>query len=198
MNENPYELMYLIHRGDHAALSRLLCLFLPSYRKQARRYLTRSPRCYSYWEDIVQEASTTLLTAVNTYREDIGTCFEAYATVISRRRIVQSLHWYSKVLGNSNEISLDEVFSEEGSYYDVLPQRNACFEPPYMMEYNSVKERLGEIYDGLNQNEKQIFTAWTTDGTYCSISAQMGITRKSYDGRLNRLRRKVRRQLHQA
>ncbi len=135
-------------------------------------------------EDLFQEGLIALHTAVKNYRNDGGAAFRTYAAVCIRNHLVSVVRLannsHNKI--NNNAISLDTQLSEHAVVSD--PENELAAE-----------EKLQEVIDRaekyLSVMERKVLELYIDGNTYEEISSALGISVKSCDNAMQRVRRKL-------
>lgn len=148
---------------------------------------------YQYEDDIFQEASTVLVTAIDTYRNDQQTHFSTYYTILARRRVWNILRSISRKYGRFREmISLDESMGQEESLYEIIPQRDPMNDPEFILHYGMAADQLKKALGSMSEDEVDAAAAWITNEPYQEGAEKRGLSYKAWDGRRTRVRRKIR------
>lgn len=193
---NPYELLYMYRTGDPHALGMLTKEYGGFLMNIVENSLTGLPDLIHMWEDMYQECLLGLQDAVECYREDKDSSFSTFLTIVARRRLWRYL---KPVMRQRNQMKgkacyLDDAVNEHNSWYDILPQSDALNDPVYFADYNRMRENLDRMINDMKADEKAMIYAWMQGETYVSASARMGLSKKAYDGRMTRVRQKVRKE----
>lgn len=191
---NPYELLYMYRTGDPHALGMLTKTYGGFLMNIVETSLTGMPDLVHMWEDMYLECLLGLQDAVECYREDKESSFSTFLTIVARRRLWRFL---KPVIRQRNQLKgkayyLDDAVNEHGSLYDVLPQMDMLNDPVFFADYNRLKENLDQMICGMRADEKAMIYAWMQGESYVAASARMGMSKKAFDGRMNRVRNKVR------
>ena len=176
------QLVLLCREGDDAAFRLLAARFFLTLSKKAVDYSRRGAET----DDLVQEGLIALHEAVSGYREDRGASFRTYADVCIRNRMISALR---RINARRNRIN-DEAASIEEA--DLLPS------PPENDPQNAViiAEELKALQDhlrnSLSQTESAVLRLYFEGMTYEQIAERLGISRKSADNAIQRVRKKIR------
>ena len=193
MDYNPYELIYMSRTGDQFAVQALFDFYGPYLGTLVNSALSSYPALRTYYDDIKQEAMISLFDAVETYREDMNTSFKSFLSLVARRRIRNVIRSYMPAYRNGlcSNISLDSMVNEEETYYDVIPQRNMLNEPDYYTAYNDAADRLRQCVASFNETEYEVYRSIYRGDTYASAAERLNCTPKSYDGKVQRVKKKL-------
>ncbi len=188
-----YELIYMIHMDDDWALKQFLKQFKPIIMNLVNISINPFPRYYAIKEDLVQEAMIVLLESIDSYRESYDCPPQAYFSVVLKRKIMHDIQKYIRKnsLRTHDMISLDTQVNERETYYDVTPYQNSMENPEYYMNYKMLEDAVNQMANKLTYNETETLNMWLKDVNYKDASKALGISYKAYDGRLQRVKRKV-------
>ena len=149
-------------------------------------------------EDLTQEGMLGLLSAIRTYDAERGTSFRTYAELCVRRRVLSAIKSASRQKHTPlNEgISLEAVEegeSEAARAYPIADFRRLPEEQVLAKE--SVTEFINTFAQCLSPLEQRILPLFLDGLSYQSISEQTGKNPKSVDNAVQRIRRKLARQI---
>lgn len=191
---NPYELLYMYRTGDPNALGMMTEAYGGFLNTLVEQTISSSPEFARDRDDLFMECLMALYDAVNCYRRDMDSSFSTFLTVLARRRIWRVL---KPKLKNMYELSVREVFLEDAvteteCWYDVLSQQSGMYEPEFFTAYNELREKLDGMFLKMKSEDQRVLYSWMHGEPYKAASAKLGLSEKAYDGRLNRLRTRVR------
>ena len=179
--ENPYELIYMSRMGDEYAQTTLFLQYEGLLNALVNQTLLAYPTVRRYRDDILQEARISLFQAINQYQESKSASFKTFVCLVVKRRIwnvVRDILVEYQHKG-FDSISLDD---QEVNYYEILEQNNRLAEPEYYMQYQNAANRL---------------SCWMASESYQEASKRLGLSKKQYDGRLQRVKRKIKQALYE-
>ncbi len=163
-------------KNDKKAVSELIVRYLRTVHFLAGRYSA------GIYEDLVQEGFMGLLKAVNTYRPDENVKFSTYANVCVKNRILSSLKRNSLISG--------EEFTED--IVQSLFESEKTADPESIVIEN---ERMDEVYkkitSALSEQEWRVFQLFLTGMAYNQMALNLGVSVKSVDNAMQRVRRKL-------
>ena len=194
--ENPYELLYMARMKDPFAMAKLLEEFEAVIQMTAAQLSAVNYDVDISREELEQEGRISFFTAVDEFRHDKEAAFSTYCTIVIRRGMLSAIRHYGRkeCLRRSHLIHLDAGKDGEGGSVDSLADRSGMLNPEYRAEYERAKEKLADIVAHMSEGEKRVLQVWQEGGcSYEESARRLGITPKSYDGLLQRLRRKLRR-----
>lgn len=194
---NPYELLYMSRTGDAYAARALFHLYKRILVHEARNAVEVCPCLNGYWDDLMQEGILALYKAIDTYREDRQSSFSTFLTIVIKNAMITYVRNVKrKRQGNVQHLfSLDSMISENNPVLEMLEQKNRLTDPEYVFRMHQARESMMEQVSMLNPDEQQVLLSWMEGNSYQECAEQMGITTKQYDGRKQRLRKKIRRSI---
>ncbi len=163
-------------KNDKKAVSELIVRYLRTVQFLAGRYSA------DIYEDLVQEGFMGLLKAVNTYRPDENVKFSTYAHVCVKNKIITSLKKNSLINGvEFTDEMIEDLFADEKTK-----------SPESIFIEN---ERMDEVYkkitSALSEQEWKVFQLFLTGMAYNQMALNLGVTVKSVDNAMHRVRRKL-------
>ena len=198
MSENIYELMYMSRMGDEYAFKALLNFFQVQINTEVEIVISkyRSLRCYE--EDLKQEALIVVPDALDAYREDKQCGVITFVYLVIRRRIHTSMRRYFALsrVHLMNSVSYSSYIEENGgSYYlqSIEEERN---NPAFLVRYNDAIRRVEEANLKLSPSDQQVLTMWLSGMTYQNASSILGMSYKTYDAKLQRIKKKVKKAIY--
>ena len=163
-------------KNDKKAVSELIVRYLRIVHFLAGRYSA------GIYEDLVQEGFMGLLKAVNTYRPDENVKFSTYANVCVKNRIISSLKRNSLING--------EEFTEE-IVQSMFENQMAADPEKIVIENESMDEVYKKITSALSEQEWRVFQLFLTGMAYNQMALNLGVSVKSIDNAMQRVRRKL-------
>ena len=95
-----------------------------------------------------------------------------------------------------NSVSYSSYIEENGgSYYlqSIEEERN---NPAFLVRYNDAIRRVEEANLKLSPSDQQVLTMWLSGMTYQNASSILGMSYKTYDAKLQRIKKKVRKAIY--
>ncbi|MBW9212448.1 MULTISPECIES: sigma-70 family RNA polymerase sigma factor [Terrabacteria group] len=194
--ENSYELIYMSRMGDEYAQTALFLQYEGLLNALVNQTLMAYPSVRCYRDDLLQEARISLFQAINQYQESKNTTFKTFVCLVVKRRIwnvVRDILVDHQHKG-FDAISLDD---QDTNYYEILEQSNRLAEPEYYVQYQTAANRLQEEIGLLDAEERNILSCWLASDSYQDASDKLGLSKKQYDGRLQRVKKKIKRALYE-
>lgn len=179
------QLVLSAQSGDKAALDSLLKLFSDAIKNAAFSYNIVSLDS----DDLSQEGMLGFLSAVFSYRQGMGASFNTYANVCIENSIKSALRAATRqkhsILNNALPLEpLDSHSSDNGN-----PEER------YIAMENSRLLAEFLIHD-LTELERKTLGFYLAGYDYSEIASTLGLTVKSVDNALQRVRRKLRKTKH--
>ena len=181
---DPEALAAMAARGDDDAFAQLLLRMMPLISSKISRL---APQLHGDHEDLVQEGAIGLMNAVSHYRLESGTPFAAYASVCIENGIVSALRARNrkKNLALNESLPLDEL---------ELSSTEPSADPDSVV---LGRERLQHIIEAvqtrLSSRERMVLDLYLGDYSYKEIADRLGLTGKSVDNAMQRIRQKLNR-----
>ncbi len=160
-------------RGDDAAYAAIAERMTPVIRHCVQGFLSYGLDA----DDLEQEASLALLAAVRAFRPDGGASFTTFATTCIRNRLTS----IARRIGAQREEPLDEDSALDSS--DDPARR--------MLEREAVSHLQSQLRERLTPLEHRVLMARLSDLSYEAIADQLGVSKKTVDNAVQRLRRKM-------
>lgn len=186
------ELVKLAKNDNISALECILEKYKNLVKSRSRPYfLIGADR-----EDIIQEGMIGLYKAIRDYDAEKYTNFKAFAEMCITRQIITAIKTATrrKHMPLNSYVSLSHpVFDEESdkTLLDTITE-HSCLDPEEIIinkeNYNSIGQRINEL---LSPKEMEILTVYLQGKSYQEISEQLGISHKSIDNALQRVKRKL-------
>jgi len=145
-------------------------------------------------EDLIQEGMVGLLNAMRSFDPGRGVQFRTYAEVCIRSRLVSAV----RAAGRDKHEPLNHYISFETPLFDAVEgsfasERN---DPESaLIDKEARQERLSVLKDNLSGFEAKILTLYLSGLSYQEIAQHVERSAKSVDNAVQRIRRKVARQL---
>ncbi|MBQ1445997.1 MAG: sigma-70 family RNA polymerase sigma factor [Solobacterium sp.] len=192
--ENKYELIYMSRCGDEWAFTALFDQFRPMFTSLINEILLHNPLYENFREDMMQEAKIGLMDALNYYREDRNCRFATFVYLLVKRRLLSALRYHraKSRVPLSSITALDGLVMENGSTYDVYRSPDDLGSPEYWVRYKAAYERLQETMASMRDIDRRVMYMWAEEKGYTEAGEKLGMTPRSYDARLRRVKKTVR------
>ncbi len=163
--------------SNEQAYSELISRFLPTVRRIARVYALNP----SDQDDLFSEGLLGLMNSVKTFDKDKKASFSTYAGVCINNRMINAIKKTDRI--SKREENLDDSVVSGG----ISPEN-------ILIERESVSELI-EGLQYLSPLERDVFLLYIHGGSYEKIASALGVTSKSVDNALRRVRTKMRKKL---
>lgn len=169
------------------------------------RYLVRM-RAKNYFlfgadhEDLIQEGMIGLYKAVRDFRAETSPNFRAFAELCIARQIVTAIKTRSrfKHMPLNQYVSLDKPIyrdDENRTLVDVLEAPNSTDPEMFIIRQELTDDVRRRAEQALSELEIRVFTLYLEDKTYAEMAKELGRHAKSIDNALQRVKRKIERNL---
>lgn len=192
---NFYELLYQYRMDDEYA-GRLMELQMKEHLEAwvIDRLKMTMHGSRLFYDDLYQEAVLGMYEAMETYREDKSASFVTYVKIIVENRLKN----YTRMLLNKNIplkklLSIDEIRKneEQNEMNFTLVAESGVYDPVYMLRLYESKEDLSVLIERLKKSERDVLFIWQEGYSYKDGSEKLGIKPREFEGRLARVRKKV-------
>ena len=176
------ELAGLAAQGDDRAMAELIARMEPLARAKAARF----PSLQIGEDDLLQEGMLGFLNAVRTFHPKGGSSFKSYAAVCIQNSILSAVRGQLTRKSTPNRHSVP--------YEDEVLQSLAGNQPNPLDEISAREreDKLREfIGENLSQKEKAVLEQRLAGKSQSAIAKALGISSKSADNALQRIRRKL-------
>ena len=169
-------LLSLSSKGDRGAEEELIRRYTKVVRLCARRFFLLGGE----QEDLLQEGTIGLLSAVRTYRAEAGASFRTYAQkcIFSRMADITSSKGYKGFL----------------SFEDIsIPEAEDVIADPEMrvIENERYEELVAQLRERLSGMENTVLDEFLKGSSYAEIAAKLGKTTQSIYNAVQRIRVKL-------
>lgn len=189
-------LVKMVHSGDSESLAFLINKYQNFVRAKTRPYfLVGADK-----EDLVQEGMIGLYKAIRDFREDKVASFKAFAELCITRQIITAIKTATrqKHVPLNSYVSLDKPLYDEESNYSLMDRISGekITNPEALFinqeKANDIELKIAELLSDL---ERSVLTLYMDGQSYVEISEELNTHVKSIDNALQRVKRKLERQL---
>ncbi|MCM3170114.1 RNA polymerase sporulation sigma factor SigH [Peribacillus frigoritolerans] len=186
----------MVHSGDSESLAFLINKYQNFVRAKTRPYfLVGADK-----EDLVQEGMIGLYKAIRDFREDKVASFKAFAELCITRQIITAIKTATrqKHVPLNSYVSLDKPLYDEESNYTLMDRISGekITNPEALFinqeKANDIELKIAELLSDL---ERSVLTLYMDGQSYVEISEELNTHVKSIDNALQRVKRKLERQL---
>jgi len=181
MDEN-LEMIHKIKQGDEEAFSELLKAHHKMIYKIINSFYLENGDYAVDKNDLYQEASLALYSAVFSFEENKDTKFSTYAYMLIRSKLLNILRSYFRTY-EEEKYSIDNTEAVQITAVNDNP-----------IDYHKEREfekYLGTFIQGLSPEDRQILKLRYEDMTYKEIAQLLQINTKRIDNRLRSLRKRL-------
>lgn len=171
------ELITLYQNGDQTAFQQLAVRYMFVIRRKSADLFGKGMEA----DDLMQEGFLALHSAVNTYRESSGASFATYAGVCIRNRLISAVRSANTA---KNGVRAEPLTEDVPVPSDSQPENAFVIKEDF--------ERLNRyIGNSLSRTEMQVLSLYLDGSSYDEIAKKLGISKKSCDNAMQRVRRKL-------
>lgn len=181
-DDSDVQLVRRFREGDQSAFYQLASRFFLLLKKKAAAYSRNAQDS----DDLVQEGLIGLHKAALTFDESGTASFRTYADVCIRNRMISSLRQSSSA---SERLSGTAVSMEEAERLESPPESDPLNAVIVNEELQALEDYLREQ---LSPAESRVLDLYLSGLSYDEIAERLGITRKSCDNAMQRIRKKLR------
>lgn len=172
------EIVSLINNGDYELLQVIINRYYPVILSNVRKLCPEA-----YREDAIQEAILALYSAVRDYNSSKSS-FKAFAGLCVKRAVISVLKRSQRkknipdeLLSSIEEIEIVDSNSPEKIFFEREDYKNLA---------NTIRLELSAL-------EYEVLEFYLAGEKYCDIAQKLGISEKSVDNALARIRKKLKR-----
>lgn len=199
MNDTDEELIARMHQAGRESREYQQCL-----TKLAQRYkkmVSRKARTYYLtggdYEDLIEEGMIGLYQAANDYDPSRGSSFQTFASLCIDRHlksvIKASLREKNRILNNA--VSYDQVQKgKDGTVQDLketISDHGDNSPETIVTRREEHSEMIGKLEQRLSPLEKKVFARYLEGYPYTQIAEDLGLTDKSVDNAIQRIKQKA-------
>lgn len=141
----------------------------------------------SYRDDLVQEGFLGLINAVYCYNADKGSKFSSFADVCIQNKMntaIKKIYGYIPPIDTKDNYLLNNSEDNEETSLDGTPE-------DILIEKETFSDMLKILSKKLSKREFEILMLFSNELSYAEISKKLGISIKSVDNAIQRIRRKI-------
>ena len=192
--QSDIELQKLAAEGDSRAEEALVERYLPLVGVCARSYKLLGAEK----RDLSQEGVFGLISAVRSFDGAKGASFRTYAERCIRNRLLSAIRSASrfKHFPLNDSMSLEQLSEESDPRLSAVLEDFHCNPEDVVLARESKEEIERALSDCLSKYETKVFSLYLDGRSYEQIGGQLGKDVKSVDNALQRIRRKLARNLN--
>ncbi len=173
------ELIHLFRSGEQLAFQQLALRYLFLIRSKAADLGGKGVES----DDLVQEGFLALLSAAETYEENGGAVFRTYAAACIKNRLVSAVR---SANSRKNQWNASAWRLEE----DVPVHENVQPENALIIKEDFAR-LIAYMETSLSPSELRVLSLYLEGHSYDEIARTLGISRKSCDNAMQRVRKKL-------
>ncbi len=172
------QLVELINQGEYKYLQLLINRYMPYIISVASRYNAGGFDT----EDFIQEGVLAIFSAVKTY-DDSKASFKTFAGICINRAMTSAL---TRAVGKAKHIPENLI-----SPIDDVELADTSDPESILIEKENISNLEHTIKKDLSKLEYQVLSEFLSGKSYADIAKTLGITTKSVDNALRRIRAKI-------
>ncbi|TYR80467.1 RNA polymerase sporulation sigma factor SigH [Priestia megaterium] len=189
-------LIALAHNGDDESLNFLINKYRNFVRAKAKPYFLMGAEK----EDLVQEGMIGLYKAIRDFKEDKISSFKGFAELCITRQILTAIKTATRQKHSplNSSVSLDKPLSDEESNYtllDLLSEEDRTNPEVLLINQEKLRDTQVRIAELLSDLERKVLALHMEGKSYLEISQELNTHVKSIDNALQRVKRKLERNL---
>ena len=177
------DIVLLIRQGDYEAEEFLTERYIPLVKKISRKFFLIGGEA----EDLIQEGTIGLVSAVRKYSSGLNCPFSAFAGTCIKNRIISEVRSSSgaRHAPLNSSISLEEL---DESFFSEFVSGSA---EDYLIADENRSELVAYINKKLSRLEKKVLYFYLDGLSYSQIGLKLGKDVKSIDNSVQRIRKKL-------
>lgn len=188
MGEPITQIIARARKGSVDDFEKIYSYSMPSVRAISRKHFIPGAER----EDLVQEGTLGVLTAVLRYNEEKGASFKTFMELLVERRMIKAV----VTAGRKKHLPLNEALSfyspeEERGFIEL--DGDESLDPQVILgSYESIEHYKKIIADKLSDTEREVLFEYLKGKSYENIALALGKEVKTIDNALQRVRKKLR------
>lgn len=144
-------------------------------------------------EDLIQEGTFGLLSAIRQYRPDCGASFRTFAETCVRKRLYSAVKSASRLkhIPLNDGMSFEQLSEESDLRLSAIPAQLSNTPEELVLARESKEELYRALSDRLSKMEKQVLSLYLDGYHYQDIAQRLGKDTKAIDNAVQRIRRKL-------
>ena len=183
------ELQKLVKAEDRGAEEALAGRYMRLVRQCARPLFLAGGDS----EDLIQEGTFGLLSAIRRFDPDCGVSFKAFAEHCVRMRLLSAVKSASRLkhFPLNDGMSLDQLSEDSNTDLSALPQSFRRSPEDQVLARESKEELYTAFAERLSKMERNVLSLYLDGLSYKDIGQRLGKEPKSVDNAVQRIRRKL-------
>ena len=186
---NDTDLLTLASGGDREAEETLAARYLRLVRVCARPLFLAGGDS----EDLIQEGTFGLLSAIRQFNPDSGASFKTFAEHCIRMRLLSAVKSASRLkhFPLNDGISLEQLSEEPGAHISAFPEFFRRSPEELVLARESKEELYSTFLQCLSKFEIKVLDLYLDGLSYREIADKLGKSAKSIDNAVQRIRHKL-------
>ena len=186
---NDTQLLELAAVGDRDAEEQLAIRYMQLVRVCARPLFLAGGSS----EDLIQEGTFGLLSAIRNYKPDCGASFRTFAEHCIRKRLFSAVKSASRLkhIPLNDGMSLEQLSEESDHRLSEVPAQLINTPEDLVLARESKEELYRALSDRLSKLEKQVLSLYLDGYHYQDIARRLNKDVKAVDNAVQRIRRKL-------
>lgn len=151
-------------------------------------------------DDLLQEAMLGLYNAVSEFNPNKQCMFKSYACICIKRQIISFIRTSKRQKNNPlyNYLSFNKIMYEDNDVYLIEKiTNNSCEDPENIIMIKEYEKNISTMIDKhLSDFEKQVLMYYKEGLSYVEISNKLNKDMKSVDNALQRIKKKLRKDIY--
>lgn len=183
------ELQSLAVTGDRSAEDALAGRYMQLVRACARPLFLAGGDS----EDLIQEGTFGLVSAIRQFNPDSGTSFHTFAEHCIKMRLLSAVKSASRLkhFPLNDGVSLEQLSEDPSTQLSVFPEMFRRSPEDLVLARESKEELYSALSDCLSKFEMKVLDFYLEGLSYSDISVRLGKDAKSVDNAVQRIRRKL-------
>ncbi len=189
INVSDEQLACLSQMGDKRASE----ILLNKYKHRVKNICMRFYIAGSTNEDLIQEGMIGLYRAIMNFKHEKNDSFSAFATMCIKRRVLSAVNSANrkKNLPLNTSVSLNKPVNDEGKTLGEIIEDSSSNPEDIFISSEKLRSDNKNIVGVLSKMEKSILIEYLQEQSYEEIAVKLGISRKSVDNAMQRIRLKI-------
>ena len=144
-------------------------------------------------EDLIQEGTFGLVSAIRQFNPDSGTSFHTFAEHCIKMRLLSAVRSASRLkhFPLNDGVSLEQLSEDPSTQLSVFPEIFRRSPEDLVLARESKEELYSALSDCLSKFEMKVLDFYLEGLSYSDISVRLGKDAKSVDNAVQRIRRKL-------
>ena len=189
INVSDEQLALLAQTGDKKAVEILMHKYKSFVSLKCKKYYMIGATN----DDIVQEGMIGLYRAIMGFKYDKNDSFKAFASICIKRRIISALKTANKQknIPLNTSVSLEKPVEGNNVTLGEMIEQKGLDPEEIFIHREKQKSVFGRLDGTLSCFEKKVLAEYVKNKSYDEIAKRLGISKKSVDNALQRIKHKT-------